>query len=54
MKTKDKPKKEKQKDKKIILWEVNSFPVKDKPMVMAERIRPTTEMPDYQEKSLEC
>ncbi len=26
MKTKDKPKKEKEKDKKIILWEVNSFP----------------------------
>ena len=26
METKDKPKKEKKKDKKIILWEVNSFP----------------------------
>ncbi len=26
MKTKDKPKEEKKKDKKIILWEVNSFP----------------------------
>jgi len=26
MKSKDKPKKEKKKDKKIILWEVNSFP----------------------------
>ena len=27
MKIKDKPKKEIQKDKKIILWEVNSFPL---------------------------
>ena len=26
MKTKDKPKEEMKKDKKIILWEVNSFP----------------------------